>query len=209
MAALSAGVGVVAEVRGDQHRRRPAGLAERWLSAVSDVGRKGFGTDPRARAERIGPVATAATVLPAHPVPDEGRFSAIEVGQARLSGDGARVPYRVHQRAVGSKRVFTGVVLMARTGGGWRVTGLAEATGGEKVPSEGGPPVTRAPLAAWLGAAGLSAFLAVGAGLVVSCTERSTRPSARRPSGAARAPRPPGPPPGGASSTGPGNGAVE
>jgi hypothetical protein len=78
----------------------------------------------------------------------------------------ARVPYRLHLRAGDDNLVREGVVQLARKDG-WHVVGLAPARPGEKVPSEGGPVPSRAPLGAFVGAVLLGVGVAAGcAGLI-------------------------------------------
>ena len=159
-------LGVVIHLLNDGHRR-PEGVAERWLTAISDSGRDGVRADAVERAERIGPVAIARPLVPANADGDHALFSDLEVGRATVSGRTARVPYRVHQRDADE---VSGEVALARAtaDGDWRVTRLTtEPLAGDVLPSEGGPPPSSAPVSLWVLAAAIGvAITAFGALLV-------------------------------------------
>src|SRR4051794_18550294 len=165
-------LGVLIKVAGSGVHR-PEGAAERWLNAVGDTTRKGVRTDARQRAEKIGPLALADPLLP-RDTDDKRAFPDLEVGKARTTGDQARVPYRLHQYvASGDAPVKSGVVLLARQGDEWRVTGLAERGPGENVPSEGGDPPSSAPVGVWLAALAGGVAVTAGASLLVRWAARS------------------------------------
>src|SRR5438270_8623484 len=138
---------------------RPEGAAERWLAAVGDTGRNGVSSDARSRAEHIGPVSLAAPLLPPNHDPRRSEFSDLEVGKATSAGpDSVRVPFRLHQRLrSGSGPLKQGTLVLRREGDAWHVTAIDVRRPGEKTPSEGGPPPSRAPLALWFGAVALGA----------------------------------------------------
>jgi hypothetical protein len=162
-----AGLGLLIHTLNAGHHR-PEGAAERWLAAVGDTGRKGVDHQARQQAERIGPVALAAPLLPSTHDPRHSEFSDLEVGKARRDGsDTVRVPFRLHQRlASGAGPLKQDTLVLQRAGSTWHVVALDTRRPGEKVRSEGGPPATRAPLVLWLGAIGLGVVLALIAHLI-------------------------------------------
>ena len=155
---------------------RPEGIAERWLQAVGDTGRKGVRSDARHRAEDHGPLALAAPLVrPKHDT-RHSYFVDLEVGEAHHAADVARVPFRLHQYVdSGSPPLQQGTVVMARAGDSWRVTAIDARQAGEKVPSEGGAPPSRAPLGAWVGALGIGVVLAAGCSALVAYADRTAR----------------------------------
>jgi hypothetical protein len=164
-----AGVGLLIRTA-STGRHRPEGVAERWLAAVADTGRRGVSADARRRAEHIGPVVIAAPLLPINPDP---------------LGSAARVPFRLHQRLRhGSGPLRQGTLILRQTSGSWHVLALDSRRPGELVRSEGGSPSSRAPLGLWLGAFGLGIILAVIAHLIVRWADRSARSALTGPAGA-------------------------
>jgi len=178
-----AGLGVLIHFVNAGHHR-PEGAAERWLAAVSDTERKGVSADARTRAEHIGPVGLAAPLLPAKVDTRHGQFDDLEVGKAIPAGaDTVRVPFRLHQRLPsGSGPLKQGTIVLHRTGDTWHVAALDARRAGERVPSEGGPRPSQAPLALWIGAIALGAVLA-GSGHLIT---RYADLTARRAVGATR-----------------------
>jgi hypothetical protein len=177
-------LGVVIKVVGTGVHR-PEGAAERWLNAVGDTTRNGVRGDARKRAAKIGPLALAAPLLPAK-TDGKRAFPDLEVGKARTSGDQSRVPYRLHQYvASGDAPVRNGVVILNRTGGEWHVTALGNRQPGERVPSEGGDPPSRAPAGIWLAALVGGIVITAGASLLVRWATRSAeRAGVTNPGGA-------------------------
>jgi hypothetical protein len=171
-----AALGVLIHTLNAGHHR-PEGSAERWLAAVADTARKGVSADARTRAERIGPVALAQPLLPATHDPRHSQFADLEVGKARDAGpDTVRVPFRLHQRdQSGTADLKRGTIVLHRTGDTWNVIAVDARRPGEKVPSEGGPPPSRAPLALWLGAIALGVLLATLAHLVTRYADRTAQ----------------------------------
>lgn len=180
---LVAQLGTVIHLLNDGHHR-PEGAAERWLTAVSDLGRAGVRDDAAARAEEIGPVAIAAPLVRGSDG-DHGLFPDLEVGRARIDGDHARVPFRVHQWVPsGEAPEVTGTLLLARAGEEWRVTGLdPRRRAGELVPSEGGAPPSNAPATLWLLALAIGLAVTALASLLVHWAGRPG-PAAGRPAAA-------------------------
>ena len=157
-------------------RHRPEGIAERWLQAVSDTGRSGVRADARDRAEKVGPLALAQSLVRAKDDRRHGYFVDLEIGQAHRSGQVARVPFRLHQYVdTGTAPVLDGSVVLTRGGDTWKVTGLDRRGPDERVPSEGGAPPSRAPAGVWIGALLLGVLLAAGCHGAVTWADRSAR----------------------------------
>ena len=165
-------LGVVIKIANSGHHR-PEGIAEDWLSAVSDTGRSGVRADAVERAEAIGPLAAASSLIPKVAPEDEALFDDLEVGKAVQRGDSARVPFRLHQNVDEGDGLKTGVVLLERTGDDWRVTRVGRRAPAERVPSEGGEPPSSAPLHLWAGAILLGLVLTLGSMGLVEWADRS------------------------------------
>ena len=165
-------VGLIGIANHGHHR--PEGVAEHWLDAVSDTTRKGVEVDARKRAAKLGSLDVARPLLPGAGVPGrKSAFTDLEVGKAvKLAADRVGVPFLLHQRvASGKEPTRSGTIVLDRTpgtGSGWRVDGVTLGERVGKVPSQGGPPPSRAPAGLWIGAlvAGL-AITGICAGLVV------------------------------------------
>src|SRR5439155_23099969 len=138
------------------------GRAGRGPAGVGDSGRKGVSAHAGGRAALIGSVAIARPLLPASQGPRHSQFADLEVGKARDAGpETVRVPFRLHQRdESGAAALKRGTIVLHRTGETWNVTAVDARRPGEKVPSEGGAPPSRAPLGLWLGAVTLGVVLA-------------------------------------------------
>jgi hypothetical protein len=157
---------------------RPEGVAERWLTDVGDTRRDGVRDRAREEAEAIGSVDLAASLLPE--VDSEGRsaFVDLEVGKASRDGDLARVPFRLHQRLGNETGPAVEGTLVLRElddddGEGWRIEEVAPPVEGEAVPSEGGAPAADAPFGLFLGAAGVSVFVAIACSHAVRVAGRA------------------------------------
>jgi hypothetical protein len=170
------GLGLLIQQLNAGHHR-PEGAAEDWLAAVSDTGRKGVSDDARKRANEIGPVSLADPLLPASHDPKRGYFADLEVGKAVDAGPNTvRVPFQLHQRLEsGSGPVKRDTIVLQKADGRWHVTAVDASRPGEKVPSDGGPPASRAPLALWFGALALGVILATVAHLVVRYADRTAQ----------------------------------
>jgi hypothetical protein len=164
-------VGLVIRTLNAGHHR-PEGAAERWLAAVSDTTRKGVRDDATERAEKIGPVAIAASLIPAD-TDDKGAFPDLEVGKATVTDYFARVPFQLHQRNVDDPVV--GVIILQKVGDDWHVTDLDGRAAGEKVPSEGGAPPSSAPVGLWVLAIVAGVGVTIGASALVQWATRSSR----------------------------------
>jgi hypothetical protein len=159
---------------------RPSGVAEAWLHEISRLGGPpGLHEQARDRADDLGDESAAEQIIPARPEPGEDYFSDFEVGQARISDDTALVPYRLSARTITpdgelERVVKAGTLVLARSGGSWRVAAAAGPDPELKVPSQGGPLPARARTEHWLAALGLGVVLTVISVLVV---DRQPRPS--------------------------------
>ncbi len=151
---------------------RPEGAAERWLAAVSDTTRKGVRPDAVERAQKIGPLAIAAPLIPAD-TDEKGAFPDLEVGKAIVVGDSARVPYRLHQRNVDD--ALSGTIVLSKAGDDWKVNALDSRRTDELVPSEGGSPPSSAPVGLWVAAVIVGLGVTAGASLLVEWATRSSR----------------------------------
>jgi hypothetical protein len=168
--------GIIAAFGTRSHRSE--GIAERWLTEVGDTSRKGVGHDARIRADKLGPVSLAASLLPPYDFGGKSAFSSLEVGKAVLRGSDARVPFllrlRVHPGGDTGER--TGTIVLQRRADTWRVAAVQGRDPGRRVPSEGGAPVSHAPPALYLGA------LIVGIGVAAACSAlvRAATPLSQR-----------------------------
>ncbi|MBW3668257.1 MAG: hypothetical protein KY443_03495 [Actinobacteria bacterium] len=130
---------------------RPAGITERWLQAVSELGREGLRADAEERAAEYGTPEATAKVRPADAEDDERTFSDLEVGKAVVDVDQARVPFRLTARIEGGgRRQSDGAAVLVKEDGTWRVIDVVPREPGEKVPSEGGERPARAAASHWL-----------------------------------------------------------
>jgi hypothetical protein len=141
---------------------RPEGVAERWLTAVGDVTRKGVQSDALKRANAHGDASLAAGLIGTANYDGKSAFIQLEVGKARRTAGGAEVPFKVTDRVPSNAQPQRGLLVLSRTGGSWRVTALGQSDATLKVPSDGGDVASKAPLGLYLGA------LVVGVGIAVS-----------------------------------------
>jgi hypothetical protein len=153
---------------------RPSGIAERWLQAVSELGRDGLREDAEERLREYG---TAPAIEVPDAEADERTFSDLEVGKARLQGDIAVVPFRVNARIEGDrKREIEGALELVKDGDSWSVTQVVPPGPEDRVPSEGGDRPARSKASQWVLALLLGLAMTVGAVLVI---ERQPLPEAR------------------------------
>lgn len=147
---------------------RPAGITERWLQAVSELGREGLRADAEERAAEYGSPEATAKVRPADAEEDERTFSDLEVGKAVVDIDQARVPFRLTARIEGGeRRESDGAAVLVKEEGTWRVIDVVPREPTEKVPSEGGERPARAGISHWLYAVLASAVATlIGVGLI-------------------------------------------
>ena len=104
-------------------------------------------------------------MLPSADTDGDAAFTDLEVGDASVSGDEARVPFQLHQFAPsGSGPLRTGTLVLVRQdvdddGEQWFVVAVERRGRGELVPSEGGSPPRGRRSAAWVGGVALAIVL--------------------------------------------------
>jgi len=142
---------------------RPEGVAERWLTDVSDTTRKGVRDRATRQAEEVGPLSLAAHLLPTGDTDGRAAFIDLEVGKATTEGETVEVPFRLHQRVDGEAGpAIDGTVVLTEGDDGWTVTGIEPVVEGKAVPSEGGDPAAEAPLGLFVGTLLVAVLLTVG-----------------------------------------------
>lgn len=180
---------------------RPAGIAERWLVALSDTTRDGVRDDARDRMiELMSPDAYVASGTDPDPLAvfpsfrgdtraaDDGkaRFSTIRVGRAfdDMVDEGlTMVPVEV--TAYDTDDVVDGYVLMQDTDDGWKVLvfvppdamedlgAFEELCPGDRCPGFPIERPERAPIGFWIGAAALGVLITFGCSAAVRAAGRS------------------------------------
>jgi hypothetical protein len=110
---------------------RPAGIAERWLNAVSDSTRRGLAADADVRARELGAgpdLASRAGLVPAAAAAEaEAAFEDVRVGRAVPAGtlgaeEVVRVPFTVTPHD--GERVTAQVFLARSERDGWHVVAV-------------------------------------------------------------------------------------
>lgn len=160
-------------------KARPEGVAEDFLTALSDTTREGVEADSLRRAEELGNAEAADRRLLADDTGGESAFADLEVGKAvrvrEDNPDEVKVAFRVRTRREDDEVVkVRGVMTLVRKADRWRETsvelvGDAKTEGSPEsildgvpeLPSEGGPPPSSAPLSLFVGALIGSALIAV------------------------------------------------
>ena len=137
--------------------------ANKYLTGVIDM------------AATLTPKPTTIAMLNAN-----DNFS-LEVGKAvrgSQSPDTVGVPFQLHQRVThGSAPKLTGTIVLQRaptTGAGWRVTAVDVGREVGKVPSQGGPPPSRAPLSLWIGTLAIGLVIVVGGSALIRWAGRGS-----------------------------------
>ena len=177
-AVLLVAVVLLAVVGCSREEPRPSGIAERWLQAVGDIGRDRVASDATERAAEHGDPALVDELRPDDPPDDEAWFADLEVGKAAISGDTARVPYRLTVRDGGDEQPESGTAILHRSDGEWRVTDLDEQRPGELVPSAGGDRPASASPKHWAGAIALGIILTVASAIAIEAQPRTGQPAA-------------------------------
>jgi hypothetical protein len=158
---------------------RAEGVAERWATAVSDTTRKGVGADARKRIGEHGDLSLLGR-FGKRGVDHHGKtmFTALEVGKAaRPSPDVARVPLKVEYREASEGTTSRSVLTLHRSGDTWRVVGVDAAIAGLRVPGDGGPAVTRAPIALYGAVLVLGIAITIGCGALIRSAEPALVPA--------------------------------
>jgi hypothetical protein len=102
-------------------------------------------------------------------------FTALEVGKAdRVMPDVARVPLKVEYREAVEGATGRRVLTLQRSDGTWRVISVDAADPTLRVPSDGGPAVTRAPLGLYAGTLLLGVLITVAGSALIRATSRPT-----------------------------------
>ena len=171
------GVGLLGGAGCARDEARPAGITERWLQAVGDIGRDSIAEDATARAADYGDPALIAGVRPDEPPEDEAWFEDLEVGKAAERGDEARVPYRLTARDGDDEVEVTGTAVLRQREGEWRVVALDEQGPDELVPSAGGDRPSSASTKHWVSAIALGIILTVASALIIEAQPRTGQPA--------------------------------
>ena len=149
---------------------RPEGVAERWLTAVGDLTRKGVHSDAVGRVQAHGDVALGEQLLAGVKADDKSAFTGLEVGKARREGDTAFVPAELVGR--GDDGTRSQLLVLHRDGDSWRVVELRPADPSLKVPSDGGEVASKAPITLYGVALIIGVGIAAGASALVRAAGR-------------------------------------
>ena len=123
---------------------RAEGVAERWLTAVGDLTRKGVHDDAVDRVTAHGNVSLGEQLIAGVHADGKSAFTGLEVGKARRTGDIALVPAEFVTR--GDDMTHSQVLVLQKTSDSWEVIELRPADATLKVPSNGGDVASKAPL---------------------------------------------------------------
>ena len=147
-------------------RDRPEGAAERWLTEVGDLTRKGVGEDAQRYIVDHGGGDYANALLPREDTDGKSAFTSLEVGKAISGATGVRVPFALEVRDDAGTTV-KGTVLLARQRDSWHVLAVDQRAPGEKVPSEGGSAIAKAPAGLYGGAIALGLLVTLACGILL------------------------------------------
>jgi hypothetical protein len=149
---------------------RPEGVAERWLTAVGDLTRKGVRSDTEKRVTKHGDLSLANLFITAgHDYDGKTAFTALEVGRGRrVNAQITIVPMKITDRA-DDKKTEQAVLVMQRSKDSWRVVAVQPASAELRVPSDGGPSVSEAPVTLY----GVALLLGVGVAVTASALVRA------------------------------------
>ena len=143
-------------------RDRAEGAAEHWLSEVGDLTRKGVAADARTYISEHGGADAAAALLPAKDEHGKSAFTSLEVGKASTAADGTvHVPFVIEQRDDANTKL-KGTVVLTKVGDTWHVKGTQPRRPDEKVPSEGGSAIAKAPGGLYAGGIVVGVFVTLG-----------------------------------------------
>jgi hypothetical protein len=151
---------------------RPEGVAERWLTAVSDLTRKGVHDDAVKRVAAHGDVSLSEGLLAGVEPNDKSAFTTLEVGKGLRSNVGTTlVPAKLVQR--GSDKVISEVLELTPGNGTWRVTRVVPGDPTVfRVPSDGGDVAAKAPLGLYAVALLIGVGVAAAASALVRAAGR-------------------------------------
>ncbi|MEY2454710.1 MAG: hypothetical protein QOD92_4284 [Acidimicrobiaceae bacterium] len=151
---------------------RPEGVAERWLTAVGELTRKGVHDDAVDRVTAHGDLALGGQLLEGVKADDKSAFTTLEVGKARREGDSALVPIELVGRGYDDGVSRLQLLVLHRSGDSWRVIELRSPDPTLRVPSEGGDVAAKAPVALYLAALVIGAGIAAAASALVRAAGR-------------------------------------
>jgi hypothetical protein len=151
---------------------RPEGVAERWLTAVGDLTRKGVHDDAVDRVSDDGDLALGEQLLGGVKADGKSAFTTLEVGKARRAGDTALVPAQLVARGDDDGDKRSPVLVLQRDGDSWRVVELRPADPSLEVPSDGGDVASKAPATLYLVALVVGAGVATAASALVRAAGR-------------------------------------
>jgi hypothetical protein len=158
---------------------RPEGVAERWLTAVGDLTRKGVHDDAAKRVAAHGDLSLGESLLAGVKPNDKSAFTELEVGKARLENDLAFVPAKIVSRAVNAPSKQSRVVVLRHTGDSWRVIALKLPDPTLNVPSDGGDVASKAPIGLYAVGLIIGVGVAIGASALVRAAGREHDQSER------------------------------
>jgi hypothetical protein len=153
---------------------RPEGVAERWLTAVGDLSRKGVHDDAAKHVTAHGDPAVAENLVGGgFDYGGKSAFTALEVGKAQqVDALTARVPAKVTYRGKDNGGTERGVLRLEKAGDSWRVVALEAPDLALKVPSDGGDVASKAPVTLYLVALVIGVGVAAGASTLVRAAGR-------------------------------------
>ena len=151
---------------------RPEGVAERWLTAVGELTRKGVHDDAVDRVTAHGDLALGEQLLEGVKADDKSAFTTLEVGKARREGNTALVPVELVGRGYDDGVSRLQLLVLDRSGDSWRVVELRAPDPSLRVPSEGGDVAAKAPFTLYLVALVLGVGVAAGASGLVRAAGR-------------------------------------
>jgi hypothetical protein len=151
---------------------RPEGIAERWLTSVSDLTRKGVHADAEKRVTAHGDLSLGESLVAGINTDGKTAFTTLEVGKARRQDDLAFVPATWVSRANPPFDHQSRVVVLRRDKDTWRVVALQPPDPSLKVPSDGGDVASKAPVALYAVGLVIGVGIAAGASALVRLAGR-------------------------------------
>jgi hypothetical protein len=151
---------------------RPEGVAERWLTAVGELTRKGVHEDAVKRVTAHGDLALGEQLLDGVKADEKSAFTELEVGKARRDGDTALVPAELVGRGYDSGVKRLQLLVLQRAGDSWRVVELRPPDPTLRVPSNGGDVASKAPITLYLVALVIGLGVAAAASALVRAAGR-------------------------------------
>jgi hypothetical protein len=151
---------------------RPEGVAERWLTAVGELTRKGVHDDAVDRVTAHGDLALGEQLLEGVKADDKSAFTTLEVGKARREGDTALVPVELVGRGFDDGVARVQLLVLQRDGESWRVVELRAPDPALRVPSSGGDVAAKAPVTLYLVALVIGVGIAAAASALVRAAGR-------------------------------------